>query len=360
MGSWMISFVTEGVSSSSQGSACAFLAFFRSFLLLGRLSLNFSASAMIESPEGVGCSGVCSTGSLSAASESFTGVGVASSSQLKRLDFLDFFLSFLFFGRAMSEPRGSSASDISLLPVDRVGSAAPVEAGHSPYAVSAVLSRTSLVRSFASTVGSSPGVGAGSSFQLKALPFLDFFLSFLFIGIVIFGSCESTTSDMSFWPSDGASSKRPGASRDSVPTMSAAFVGAFSLGVPAPEPRSYSGSPAASSPQMKGLRFLDFLFSLLVFACGTSCSFGISTSDMSLLSADGVDSLGPVGSTILSGNVSTALVGKDVFERLAFCSMSCDESMVVTSGPMSSWWSLAVKERDFFLLFLSFLDFLPE
>ena len=111
---------------------------------------------------------------------------------------------------------------------------------------------------------------------------------------------------------------------------------------------------------MKALRFLDFLFSLLVLACGISCSWGSSTSDTSLLSADGVDSLGPVGSITLSGKVSSALVGKDAFGSLAFCSMSCDKSMVVTSGPMSSWWSLAVKERDCFLLFLSFLDFLPE
>ena len=268
----MISFAREGAPSPSQDSACAFLAFFRSFLLLGRLSLRFSDSAMIASPGGVGCSGVCSTGSLSSASAFSTGVAVASSSQLKRLDFLDFFLSFLFFGSAMSEPRGSSASEISLLPVDGVGSAAPVDAGRSPYAVSAVLSRTSLLSSCASIVGSSPGVGAESSFQLKALSFLDFFLSFLFLGTVPFCSCESTTSGMSLLPSDGANSVRPGVSKDSPPTTSVAVVGAFLLGVPASRPRSSPGLRAASSPQMKALRFLAFFFSLLVLACGISCS----------------------------------------------------------------------------------------
>ena len=356
----MISFVREGASSPSQGSACALLAFFRSFLLLGRLSLRFSDSAMIASLGGVGCSGVCSTGSLSSASASSTGVGVSSSSQLKRLDFLDFFLSFLFFGSAMSEPRGSSASEISLLPVDGVGSAAPVDAGRSLYVVSAVFSRISSLNSDASTVGSSPGVGAESSFQLKALSFLDFFLPFLFLGTGICGSCESTTSEMSLWPSGGEDSVGPGVSKDSPPTLSAAVVGAFPLGVPAPGLRSYPGSLVASSPQLKALPFLDFLFSFLVLVCGISCSLGSSTSDMSLLSADGVDSLGPVGSTTLSGKVSRALVGKDVLESLAFCSISCDESMVVKSGLMSSWRSLAGKERDCFLLFLSFFDFLPE
>ena len=74
---------------------------------------------------------------------------------------------------------------------------------------------------------------------------------------------------------------------------------------------------------------------------------------MSLLSADGVVSLGPAGSTALSGR-------KEGIESLASCSMSCDESMIGTSGPISSWWSLAVEERGCFLLFLSFLDFLPE
>ena len=136
----------------------------------------------------------------------------------------------------MSEPRGSSASEISLLPVDSVGSAAPVDAGRSPYVVSAVLFRTALLSSYASIVGSSPGVGAESSFQLKDLSFLDFFLSFLFLGTVTFGSCESTTSDMSLWLSDGANSVLPGVSKDSPTTMSAAVVGAFSLGVPGPGP----------------------------------------------------------------------------------------------------------------------------
>ena len=416
MGSWMISFSREGAPSPSRDSACAFLAFFRSFLLLERLALN-SDSAMMASG-GVGCSGVCSRGSLSSASASSKGVRVASSSQLKRSDaldfflpflffdctmseswgssaseisllrangvgseapvdvgcclrvvsvvlsrkslstssasivgsstgigaelsfqlkavsFLDFFLPFLFFVCTMSEAWGTSASEISLLPANGVGSAAPVDASCSLCRVSVVLSRTCLSSSSASMVGSSPGIGARSSVQLVALSFINFFLPFLFLGIVIPFSRESTASDMSLLLSDGAEPVRPGFSKDSLPTMSAVVVSAFSLGVSAPESRSY---PTASSTKPKALRFLAFLFSFLVLACGMPCSWGSSTSDTSLLSADGVACPGPLGSTTLFCRVSPALVGKDVFETSAICSASCDGSTVVKSGPRSSW-----------------------
>ena len=234
----------------------------------------------------------------------------------------------------MSEAWGTSPSEISLLSADGVGSAAPVDASSSPCRVSIVLSRTSLSTSSASMVGSSSGIGPGSSFQLVALFFLDFFLSFLFLGIVIPFSRERTASDMSLLLSDGAEPVRPGFSKDSPPTMSAVFVGAFSLGVSALESRSY---PTASSPKPKALRFLDFLFSFLVLACGMPCSWGSSTSDTSLLSGDGVACPGPLGSTTLLGRVSPALIGKDVFEISAFCSTSCFRSTAVKSGPRSSW-----------------------
>ena len=234
MGSWTIAFSREGAPSPSMNSACPFLAFFRSFLLLERLAPRFSDSAMVVSG-GVGRSGVSSKGSLSSASASSRGVLVASSSQPKRFDSLDFFLPFLFFDCAMFERWGSSASEISLLPADGVGSAAPVDASCSPCRVAVVLSRTSLSTSSASTVGSSPGIGVEFSFQLKALFFLDFLLSFLFLGIVIPFPRESTASDMSLLLSDGAEPVRSGFSKDSSPPMSGVVVSAFSPGVSAPE-----------------------------------------------------------------------------------------------------------------------------
>ena len=221
---------------------------------------------------GVGCSGVHSKGSLSLASTSSKGVRAASSSQLKRFDSLDFLLPCLFFGCTMSEPWGKSASEISLLPADAVGPAAPVDASCSPCRVSVVLSRTSLSSSSTSMAGSSPGMGADSSFQLIALFFLAFFLSFLFLGIATAFPRESTASDMSLLPSDGVEPAGAGVSKDSPPTMSAVVDSAFSLGISAPESRSYPRLRTESSPLPKPLRFLDFFFSLLVLACEMLCS----------------------------------------------------------------------------------------